>query len=131
MNEQFAKIKAISMANGYVITKELPEKGVIVIQKTKQNLENIVLGINPPILILEMLVFTIKSNHEIVFKKLLQKNRDMIHGAFVLDKSGKNIIYRDTLQLENLDENEITGTLNALELLMEEYLEEIQAFSRY
>jgi len=78
-----------------------------------------------------MLVFTIKSNHETVFKKLLQKNRDMIHGAFVLDKSGKNIIYRDTLQLENLDENEIIGTLNALELLMEEYLEEIQQFSKY
>jgi len=37
----------------------------------------------------------------------LQINRELIHGALTLDESGSKVIFRDTLQLENLDLNEI------------------------
>ena len=58
------------------------------------------------------------------------KNRDIIHGAFVLDESGKKLIFRDTLQIANLDLNELEGTLNSLSLLLSEYSDELINFSK-
>jgi len=65
-----------------------------------------------------------------IYKSLLIKNREIIHGAFTLDESGKKVIFRDTLQLENLDQNELEATLNSLEMLLSEYSEEIISFSK-
>ncbi len=56
-----------------------------------------------------------------MFRELLQKNRDIVHGAFVLDETGEKIIFRDTLQIENLDQNELEGSINSLTLLLSEY----------
>ncbi|NPA44799.1 MAG: YbjN domain-containing protein, partial [Chlorobi bacterium] len=64
-----------------------------------------------------------------MYKALLQKNQDILHGAFVLSQDGKNVIFRDTLQVENLDLNELTGSLNSLSLLMREYADKIIEFS--
>ena len=61
---------------------------------------------------------------------LLKKNRDIIHGAFVLDESGKKVIFRDTLQILNLDRNELEGSLNSLSLLLSEYSNELIKFSK-
>jgi hypothetical protein len=55
----------------------------------------------------------------------LKKNREIVHGAFVLDETGKRVLFRDTLQLENLDLNELEGTLNSLKLLIAEYSSEL------
>ena len=66
-----------------------------------------------------------------VTKKLLQKNRDIIHGAFVLDETGQKVIFRDTLQIENLDLNELEASLNSLSLLLSEFSEQIINFSKY
>jgi hypothetical protein len=60
----------------------------------------------------------------------LIKNRDIVHGAFVLDEEGKRVIFRDTLQVESLDLNELEGTLNSLSLLLSEYSDEIIKFSK-
>jgi hypothetical protein len=66
-----------------------------------------------------------------IFKSLLQKNRDIIHGAFVLEETGEKVIFRDTLQLENLDLNELEASLNSLGLLLSEYADKIIEFSKY
>lgn len=58
------------------------------------------------------------------------KNQDIIHGAFTLDESGKKVLFRDTLQLENLDINEIEGSLNSLALLLSEYSNKIIEFGK-
>ena len=50
------------------------------------------------------------SDNTDTFKELLKKNRELVHGAFALDDSGKKVIFRDTLQLENLDMNELQGS---------------------
>jgi hypothetical protein len=60
----------------------------------------------------------------------LQKNRDIVHGAFVLDESGEKVIFRDTLQIENIDLNELEGSINSLSLLLSEYSENIIQFSK-
>jgi hypothetical protein len=48
----------------------------------------------------------------------------------VLDETGKKVIFRDTLQLENLDQNELEGSLNSLSLLLSEYSTELIEFSK-
>ena len=40
------------------------------------------------------------------------------------------MIFRDTLQIENLDLNEIEGSLTSLSLLLSEFTDEIIAFSK-
>jgi hypothetical protein len=57
------------------------------------------------------------------------KNQDIIHGAFVIDESGEKILFRDTLQLENLDLNELEASINSLSLLLSEYSDELIKFS--
>ena len=39
-------------------------------------------------------------------------NRKLVHGAFVVDEEAKQVIFRDTLQLENLDFNDFEGTIS-------------------
>ena len=84
-----------------------------------------------PIVIIEQFIFKVNQPNEEIYKSLLKKNRDIIHGAFVLDDSGERVIFRDTLQLENLDLNELEGSLNSLSLLLSEYSEQIITYSKY
>ncbi|APU69492.1 CesT family type III secretion system chaperone [Christiangramia flava] len=113
------------------ITFENEEEGILVIQKENAGFKNLILGVAPPILIIEQFIFRVNNQSEKIFRSLLQKNRDIIHGAFVLDESGQKVIFRDTLQIENLDLNELEGSLNSLSLLMSEYSEKIIEFSKY
>lgn len=115
----------------FSITRENREDGLMVVQKENSGIKNLILGVAPPILIMEQFIFSVNNQTEKVFKSLLQKNRDIIHGAFVLDETGKKVIFRDTLQIENMDLNELEGSLNSLSLLMSEYSEHIIEFSKY
>ena len=54
------------------------------------------------------------------YRRLLQMNRSLVHGAFVLDEDAKYVFFRDTLQMENLDLNELEGTIQALSLALAE-----------
>ena len=75
-------------------------------------------------------MFEVQEKSQALFEELLKKNREIIHGAFVLDETGTKVLFRDTLQLENLDLNELEGTLNSLELLLSEYASQIIEFSK-
>lgn len=113
------------------ISREEKEDCILVVQKESAGIRNLILGVAPPILIIEQFIFRINDQSEKIFKSLLQKNRDIIHGAFVLDETGEKVIFRDTLQIENMDVNELEGSLNSLSLLMSEYSENIIEFSKY
>ena len=54
---------------------------------------------------------------------------DFGDGAFALDEDGQMVLYRDTLQLANLDANEVQGTIEALSLALAEFGDELIAFS--
>ena len=70
-----------------------------------------------------------KNNPE-VLSKLLKMNRNLVHGAFVLDEEGENVLFRDTLQLENLDLNELKGSIDSLIIAMNEYVNEFIGFMK-
>ena len=131
MKNDFNITRDFLLELNFNITRENPEDGLLVIQKENSGIRNLIVGVAPPILIMEQYIFKINNQSEKIFKSLLQKNRDIVHGAFVLDESGEKVIYRDTLQIENMDLNELEGSLNSLSLLMSEYSDHIIEFSKY
>ena len=131
MKNHFDIIKNFLIELNFSITHENKLDGVLMIQKESDGIKNLILGVADPILIMEQYIFKINNSSEGIFKQLLQKNRDIIHGAFTLDETGEKVIFRDTLQLENLDLNEFEGSINSLSLLLSEYSEQIIEFSKY
>ncbi|WP_440122183.1 molecular chaperone Tir [Tenacibaculum sp. Ill] len=131
MNVHFSKVKGFLLELNFNIVKENQEEGIFVVEKENEGIKNLIIGVANPIIIFEQYIFKIKQPNQEVFKSLLQKNRDIIHGAFVLDESGERVIFRDTLQLENLDANEFEASLNSLSLLLSEYSDHIINFSKY
>lgn len=131
MKNHFHITKDFLLELNFHISREDPENSILVVQKENHGIRNLILGIAPPILIMEQFIFKINSQSEKVFRSLLQKNRDIIHGAFVLDETGEKVIFRETLQIENMDINELEGSLNSLSLLMSEYSDRIIEFSKY
>ena len=81
------------------------------------------------ILVIEQLIFEVgTSENSSVYQRLLEINRELVFGAFVIDETGNKVLYRNTLALENLDANELESTINALGLGLAEYGQEILAF---
>ena len=130
MDTYFAKVKNFLLELEYNIITEDKEDGVFIIEHEAEGINNMVLVIADPILIIEQHLVELKRDEKEIYKNLLMKNRDVIHGALVLDETGKKVIYRDTLQLENLDLNEIEASIDSLSLLLSEYSDEIIDFSK-
>ena len=130
MNDSFSKVKDFVLDLGYTITKTIEDDQIIIIEDEASGIKNCAIGCADPILIMEQYLMEINSESMEVFQSLLMKNRDIIHGAFVLDESGKKVIFRDTLQILNLDRNELEGSLNSLSLLLSEYSNELIKFSK-
>ncbi len=129
MSTYFSKIKGYLNDLGYSINDENESEGYFVIDHEDEGIKNMVIVVDDPILIMEQLLFTVKKDDIEMYKALLKKNHDILHGAFVLSDDGKKILFRDTLQVENLDLNELAGSLNSLSLLLGEYSNEIIKFS--
>ena len=125
MDSYFQKVKGYLLELDYVILHEDEEDGVIVTESEPNGIKNLVLGVADPLLIVEQFLVDLSDTSASTYQHLLQKNRDIVHGAFVLDETGKRLIFRDTLQLENLDLNEIEATFNSLALLLSEYSNEL------
>lgn len=130
MSEYFNKVKEYLLDLEYRIVSEDTAEELFVVEKEEDGISNVIIDCEDSILIIEGLLFEMKKGSEDIFVSLLKKNREVVHGAFVLDESGKKVIYRDTLQLENLDQNELEASLNSLKLLLSEYSEELIEFSK-
>lgn len=126
----FEKVKHYLQELGYDIAREDVLDHIYVINAPEDGIQNLVVDCNDPILVIEQYLFDIDSSDGQVLKSLLQKNREIIHGAFVLDDTGKRLLFRDTLQLENLDLNEVEASINSLKLLMAEYAGEMLQFAK-
>lgn len=126
MNSHFEKVKKYLVELDYNIVYESTKEKVFVIENDKEGIKNLVIGVTDPILIMELYIFELNTDSNSLLKKLLQKNRDMVHGAFVLDESGTKVIFRDTLQIDNLDLNELEGSLSSLALTLSEFQDTIK-----
>ena len=130
MTKSFDKVKDYVTELGHSIVLENEKDNILVIEDESVGLKNFVLGCADPILIMEQHILDVSNADSDMFKKLLQKNRDIIHGAFVLDDTGEKLIFRDTLQIGTLDINELEGSINSLTLLLSEYSDELIQYSK-
>ena len=130
MENNFNKIKNYIVELGFDISLENIDDQVFVIQDENLGIKNLVIGCADPILIMEQFILDVKNASMEIFQELLQKNRDIVHGAFVLDETGEKVIFRDTLQIENLDKNELEGSIDSLTLLLSEYGSRLIEFSK-
>lgn len=130
MSAYYNKVKDYLLNLEYNIVQEDTTEELFVVENPDGGIANLIVDCEDPILIIEGVLFEISDENPDIYKSLLIKNREIIHGAFTLDESGKKVIFRDTLQLENLDQNELEATLNSLEMLLSEYSEEIISFSK-
>lgn len=129
MDHYFKKVRDFVMELGYGLLYENTSDNLLVIDNEEMGVKNMVIGVATPIVIIEQYLFDVTDDPE-VFKQLLIKNRDIVHGAFVLDEKGEKVIFRNTLQVETLDLKELEGTINSLGLLLSEYSNEILSFSK-
>lgn len=129
MNTNYEKVKSYLLELGFDISREDEEDNVLVIEDESSGVNQMVIGIADTLVIFEQYIFTVPKDSTDLFKALLIKNRDIIHGAFVLSEDGKKVLFRDTLQVENLDLNEIEATISSLGLLLSEYSDQLIKFS--
>jgi len=130
MKQKFEEIKNIVFDMGIEIIKEDESNELIILQDEESGIQNMIIDCEDPILVIEQLIMKAPASSANIFKRLLQMNRELIHGAFVLDENGENILFRDTLQIENLDRNELEATIKSLQLALSEYAGEFLSFSR-
>ena len=108
-----------------------PAEGIVVVEDEDRGLKNLVVDCEEPILVFEQIIMPVPSNPGDMFRRLLQMNRCIVQGAFALDEEGGRVLYRNTLQLANLDQNEVEGTIEALSLTLAEFANELIAFHKH
>ena len=130
MMADFATVKAFLQELNLSIVNETPAECILIVDDEERGIKNLVVDCEEPILIFEQVVMPVPATSVDLFRRLLQMNRTLVHGAFTLDEDGGKILFRDTLRLENLDLNEVEGTIEALSLAMAEHATELLAFSQ-
>ena len=130
MSGNLQKVKDYLHELEFSISSEDDAEELVVIDDEEKGIKNLIIDCEDPVLVLEQVIMDVPQKAESLFKRLLQMNRTLVHGAFVLNDEGTKIIFRDTLQLENLDKNELEGSINALSIALAEYAGELIEFSK-
>jgi hypothetical protein len=93
-----------------------------------RNTANIVVTLEPPLILFRIKLMEIPNKRrEDFFKLLLEINAsDMVHGAYGIEDN--NVVLIDTLQAENLDYNEFQATLDALMLASTQDYQRLNSF---
>lgn len=94
--------------------------GVWILHDESDTIENIVVMFKPPIVVLRLKVMVVPAGRrEDLFRKLLELNSEMLHGAFAVE--GENVLLVDTLEVENLDYNEFQASLDSLSMAISQF----------
>ena len=125
----FSMVKDFVLELGLAIDKEIPEEEIVIVNDEERGVQNLVIDCEETVLVLEQLIlkFDSEANAQ-VYERILQMNRDLVFGAFVLNEDAESLLYRNTLALENLDLNELDSTISALSLGLAENGDELLSF---
>lgn len=126
----FEKVRDFLVGLDIDIGKEDPLNTLFIVNDEDDGISNLHIACQDEILVLEQIILKISGDNPALFKRLLQMNRELVHGAFVLDEDGSMVLFRDTLQLENLDRNEIEASINALSLGLASFADELIDFGK-
>lgn len=129
MSDKFEMVKQFLFDMELPIVSEDPAEALVVVDDEENGIKNLVIDCEEPILVLEQLIMRTPQNPGDLYKRLLQMNRSLVHGAFVLDEDGESILFRDTLQIENLDRNELEASIHSLSLALAEFSSELLEYA--
>jgi hypothetical protein len=113
------------------ILDEDPTEGMVVVEDEERSLQHRVLNCEDPLLLVEQRILDGPAPPGELFRRLLQMNRTLVHGAFVLDEAGTSILLHDTVARGHVDRNAVQGTIDAFRLALAEHAQELIAFSRH
>ncbi|MDN5869648.1 MAG: YbjN domain-containing protein [Nitrococcus sp.] len=130
MTEYFERVKQYVADLGYVIERELPEEQLIRISDDASGIQGLLIDCEDELLVLEQFILELARPDAATLTRLLQINRELVHGALTLDEGGRRLIFRDTLQLENLDLNELEASIKSVSLMLAEHADELIRFAR-
>lgn len=130
MSDYLEIVKGYLLDMDISIVEEDVKEELVVVEDEESGIKNLIIDCEDPILVLEQLIMEVPENRSDFFESLLKMNRNLVHGAFVLDEECKYIFFRDTLQLENLDRNELEGSMRALSIALAENSEELLKYSK-
>lgn len=125
----FATVKEYVLELGLAIAEEIPEEEIIIVNDEERGVQNLVIDCEDTVLVIEQLILQVATGAAETYQRILQMNRDLVFGAFVLNEEGDSLLYRNTLALENLDLNELESTINSLSLGLAEHGEELLGFA--
>ena len=125
----FATVKEYVLELGFAIAEEIPEEEIVIVNDEERGVQNLVIDCEDTVLVIEQLIIQVAAEAAAAYKRILQMNRDLVFGAFVLNEEGDSLLYRNTLALENLDLNELESTINSLSLGLAEHGEELLGFA--
>ncbi|GEN75314.1 hypothetical protein CHA01nite_10540 [Chryseobacterium hagamense] len=129
-NQIFRTVKEWLLDAEFTITLEDEAQRILIIEQESSGIKNMILIVSDSILIMEQFLFEIKNPSEAIYRSLLKKNRDIVHGAFALDQTGKRVIFRDTLPTDNMAQNEVLASINSLGILVGEFSKEMIEMSK-
>ena len=128
MLEQFEMVKGYVLELGFRIDEEDSSEEIVIINDEERGIHRLVIDCEDTVLVMEQLIMKLEPSTD-VYRRILQMNRELVFGAFVLNEDGDSLLYRNTLALDNLDLNELESTINALSLGLAENGEELLAFA--
>ena len=130
MSEKFDLVKQYLFDMEIPIVSEDPDEQLVVVDDEENGIKNLIIDCEEPILVLEQIIMKVPQETGDLFKRLLQMNREIVHGSFVMDENAEHILFRDTLQLENLDRNELEASIHALSLALAEHSSELINYAK-
>ncbi len=130
MEDKFSLVKSYLQEMELSITQEDESEELVVVEDEANGIKNLIIDCEAPIVVLEQVIMKVPDETQDLYKRLLQLNRELVHGAYVLDEAETYILFRDTLQLENLDRNELEASIHALSLALSEHGTELLSFSK-
>ena len=126
----FDKVREYLTTLDLDIIHEDADEQLVVVCDENRGISSLIVDCEEELLVVEHVIFPVPSDRTGTYKRLLQINRELVHGAFALDAEGRHVLFRDTLQLANLDLNELDATINALALALASYAGELIDFAR-
>lgn len=110
------------------LTYETVEDGTWLINGDEKGLENVLVILADPVVIIRVKVMSIPGQQrESFFEQLLRLNQsDMIHGAYALE--GDHVILLNTLVGATLDIEEFQATLDAIGLALAQHYQTLAKY---
>jgi hypothetical protein len=125
-----------------MVTREDVERYLLQSQLTSEEVEDgmwvahaedgpsLVIHHSPPVLVFRLKVMDLPADEPRcteLYKTLLRFNaRDLVHAAYGLE--GEDVVLTETLQLQNLDQNEFQAVIDSFQMAMATQLEQLAPF---